>query len=320
MGDSGWEQAADPLVRAHLEDELSRVEKADPFTILRVSFDADDGAVRRAFLNLTKRYHPNRFARRDAEIRRLANEIFLRFNKAHSQLATEASRKVVLAKHGLDKNGAPDRKKSPTQPKGSSGVPTQQIPQQKPGKVGSGPHPTQTAADTQPMAQQPADRSGATRAAKPATVARTVPGRALPVGKPAPRARRSNSPTQPAPPAQVVEQQSADLDAKRELDFEKAVEALKKGDLASSLEELKRIAAERPGERRYRLYLTYARGRKFQMDRRDDEAAAEYRRAIALEPSFELAKRALADLRLDENDKDKDKDKGGLLKRFFGKT
>jgi Flp pilus assembly protein TadD len=103
--------------------------------------------------------------------------------------------------------------------------------------------------------------------------------------------------------------------ATREVAFEEAVAKLKRGDLGSALETFQRIAAERPGERKYRLYLTYTRGRVYLLERRDEDAQSEFRRALAIDGTFEPARKALESMKGPPED-----DRGGFFKKFFGKS
>nr|MBA3820895.1 hypothetical protein [Deltaproteobacteria bacterium] len=65
------------LVRA-LVAEAESLRKLNPFLVLGVGYEASDGDVRTAFGELTKRYHPDRFARYDSvELRQVAAEIFI---------------------------------------------------------------------------------------------------------------------------------------------------------------------------------------------------------------------------------------------------
>jgi len=77
-----------------LRQELERLKFADPFLVLGVAPSADAPAIRWAFLELTKRYHPNRFARERQEVRELANEVFLLVRRAYDVLSNEDRRRT----------------------------------------------------------------------------------------------------------------------------------------------------------------------------------------------------------------------------------
>ena len=78
--------ADDGAVRAALGQELTRLQKAEPAAALGVARDASPDDVRARFLALVKVYHPNRFARRPADVVRLANEVFLLLRRAAQRL------------------------------------------------------------------------------------------------------------------------------------------------------------------------------------------------------------------------------------------
>ena len=80
---------SDESVRATLEQELRRLTGARPLAALGLADCASAEMVRARFLELTKRHHPNRFARRPPDILRLANEVFLRLKEAYERVARD---------------------------------------------------------------------------------------------------------------------------------------------------------------------------------------------------------------------------------------
>src|SRR4030095_7893178 len=80
-------------IGVRLRQEFERLKFADPFLVLGVAPSADAPAIRWAFLELTKRYHPNRFAREPGDIRELANEVFLVIRRAYEVLSDEQRRR-----------------------------------------------------------------------------------------------------------------------------------------------------------------------------------------------------------------------------------
>lgn len=95
---------------SRLKAELGRLKAVDPFKALGLPQNADGEAVRRAFLNLTKIRHPNRFARESAEIRDVANELFLVIRRAYDVLSSEEGRKQWRERLGA---GSVDRTPTP---------------------------------------------------------------------------------------------------------------------------------------------------------------------------------------------------------------
>jgi curved DNA-binding protein CbpA len=73
--------------------------KMNPFQLLGLPTTATDGEIRTAFGELSKRYHPDRFARYESfEIRELANEVFMLLRDAYRDVADAASRKKLMQK------------------------------------------------------------------------------------------------------------------------------------------------------------------------------------------------------------------------------
>jgi hypothetical protein len=91
----------DGALRDELSRELARLRASTPFEVLGVAAEASIAEVRASFLALTKRLHPNRFARRDPSILRLANEIFLLVRAAYEKaraprVPSEVSRSIDM--------------------------------------------------------------------------------------------------------------------------------------------------------------------------------------------------------------------------------
>jgi tetratricopeptide (TPR) repeat protein len=93
-------QGTDAEVWALLEAELERLGRVDPFEALGLEYEANEADIRRAFLTATKVFHPNRFARRDREVLRVANEVYLRVKQAYQAIEQPEPRSRVLAKLG----------------------------------------------------------------------------------------------------------------------------------------------------------------------------------------------------------------------------
>lgn len=106
--DAGLDDGA-PLASAEtdlvaaLSAELRSLRKLNPFQILGVDRNSDDAAVRAAFGALTKRYHPDRFARYDSTaVRNVAAEIFILIRDAYRRVVDLDARKATANK--LDGN------------------------------------------------------------------------------------------------------------------------------------------------------------------------------------------------------------------------
>lgn len=82
----GKERSLSELV-AELHAQLFELRSKDDFEVLGLDRSADDDTVRLAYLELSKRYHPHRFARyRSAEASRLANEIYVSVQAAYGRV------------------------------------------------------------------------------------------------------------------------------------------------------------------------------------------------------------------------------------------
>ncbi len=115
--------AEQDLVRALLS-EADSLRKLNPFLVLGVGYEASDDDVRAAFGELTKRYHPDLFARYSStELRQTAAEIFILIRDAYRKLVNEAGRVQALA--GLGRPAAPRAipLRAPTPPPISVGPP-----------------------------------------------------------------------------------------------------------------------------------------------------------------------------------------------------
>jgi len=101
LGDSqDMISAEQDLIKALLS-EAESLRKLNPFLVLGVGYEASDTDVRAAFGELTKRYHPDLFARYESsELRQVAAEIFILIRDAYRKLGDEAARAQALAALG----------------------------------------------------------------------------------------------------------------------------------------------------------------------------------------------------------------------------
>ena len=86
-----------------------------------------------------------------------------------------------------------------------------------------------------------------------------------------------------------------------------------RGRFQESREEFHRLAISCPAEKKYRVYMHYARGREYAANNEIERAKAEYRRALALDPEHRMALGALQEL---GGSKPASR---GLFSRLFGK-
>ncbi len=74
-----------------LQTVLDTLHGADPYLVLNVDSSVSEKAARAAFLQATKRWHPNRFARFSEPVHDIATEIFLLFRSAYDSVRSEIS-------------------------------------------------------------------------------------------------------------------------------------------------------------------------------------------------------------------------------------
>lgn len=118
-----WIAAERDLIKA-LWGELTSMPKLNPFQLLQVSYDADTQQVRTAFGELSKKYHPDRFARFESfEIRELSSEVFILVRDAYRLISTSTGRSKVLAGLDLSQSVAAVKAPSATSPQSPPPVP-----------------------------------------------------------------------------------------------------------------------------------------------------------------------------------------------------
>lgn len=92
-------QAASSELVAALWKELSAIAKLKAFQVLECPPNASANEIRKAFAIMTKRYHPDRFARYDSdEIKHLSSELFLLIRDAYQELTKQAKRSKPIPK------------------------------------------------------------------------------------------------------------------------------------------------------------------------------------------------------------------------------
>ena len=90
--------AAETELLVALTSELDSLKRLNPFQVLGLGYEATDADVRAAFGELTKRYHPDRYARfQSTDLRNLAAEIFILIRDAYRRLGDAGARAQVRA-------------------------------------------------------------------------------------------------------------------------------------------------------------------------------------------------------------------------------
>lgn len=325
-----------------LEAEAESLRKLNPFLVLGVGYETTDADVRAAFGELTKRYHPDRFARYQSQkLRQIAAEIFILIRDAYRRLADDKGRQQVLATLGPK---IPTR--AQTQPRGSGtpaaavvpphraqtqpGVqpppPAAVVPPKQPGPLRvPASIPPKPPSDV-PTALNPHD-APTNQSGKPAELANTelakaddsmaipVERRTPPRGAPAVTDRLGRAPSPTAATDKLAQQPSrkpAPTDGGVDMT---ALEALlDEGKLDDALAGYRLLTKKHPGDKAVRAGIELAEGLKALLVRDRMEAAQRFEAALELDPSNERAARELADMRRQATNERK-----GLLSRLMGK-
>lgn len=109
------ELSADDRKRlAVLKAELGRLKERDYFQRLDLSHDADERAVRAAFRERAREFHPDRYAAHPDEVRDLAQEIFLVLNEAKKKLRSAAVREQLRKAHAASAPASVPRRRTTT--------------------------------------------------------------------------------------------------------------------------------------------------------------------------------------------------------------
>jgi curved DNA-binding protein CbpA len=324
-------EAETELVRA-LEAEAESLRKLNPFLVLGVGYETTDADVRAAFGELTKRYHPDRFARyQSSQLRSLAAEIFILIRDAYRKLADDKSRAQVLATLKPQGPKFPRAATPPPLPpppttgaiprvKTPPPIPKISVPASIPPRppAGQSAHdaptnasaydaPTNPSGKTAELAhtelaraeQLPERRSGAIRRVTPlGGVEKIQDAKSGPIRMPA-------QPTTPLAPGPV----KTDGDVAGDADA-----LVEQGRLDEALASYRAASKKSPNDRAFRAGIELVEGLKALAQRDRLEAAQRFEAALELDPSNERAARELAEMRRQATNERK-----GLLSRLMGK-
>lgn len=301
-----------------LEAEAESLKKLNPFLVLGVGYDTTDEAVRHAFGELTKRYHPDRFARyQSVKLRQVAAEIFILIRDAYRRLADERSRQQVLATlrpRIANRPASEPRGVGPPQ-RPSTRMARVNVPPRVPEpEPAAGPHdaPTNPSAKTSEIANT--------------ELAKSDRDLAVPVEKAQDDRRdpRSFEPTRPMPPQGGVSTdrlpppgspRKSGTTAVQEPVDTSAVELLvEQGKVDEALAQYKVLAKKHTQDRGVRAGIELCEGLRALAERDRLEAAQRFEAALELDPSNERAARELAEMRRQATNERK-----GLLSRLMGK-
>lgn len=293
--------------------ELKSLQRLNPFQVLGVGYEAGDNEVRGAFGELTRRYHPDRYAKYPSlDLRKLAAEIFILIRDAYRKIDTDGGRQKELATLGRSAvpRAVPNRESSkahqaapPPLPRGTTAAIPKITPRTTPAlgvPAVSQPIPTvpvpAAAPTTQPM---PAGVPASSAVTQPLAAADSPPTAATAIG-----ARGAAQPARPnlgGGDGKDLDQSALDT----LLDEGKYDEALA----------LCRLAGKRnPHDRAARGGAELAEGLRALAGKDRMEAAQRFEAVLEIDPSNERAARELADMRRLATNERK-----GLLTRLLGK-
>lgn len=304
LGDSDDVVAAEQDLVKALLSEAESLRKLNPFLVLGIGYEATDADVRAAFGELTKRYHPDLFARYEStQLRQVAAEIFILIRDAYRRLGDETGRAQALG--ALGRTAAP--RALPFRAPTASPIPVAPPPR----KAGTGQQPPlprpeaiPPRAHTDPTKPPPSGdattvRPGETPTAPPRQHVSTPP-MAVPVRPPARVAPK------PTPPPAVVTEQHSDGNGLDEM--------LDAGKFDEAVAAYKVLSKKHPNDKSYRAGVELAEGLRALAARDRMEAAQRFEAALEVDPSNERAARELADMRRQATNERK-----GLLTRLMGK-
>jgi hypothetical protein len=302
-----------------LEAEAESLRKLNPFLVLGVGYETTDADVRAAFGELTKRYHPDRFARyQSVKLRQIAAEIFILIRDAYRRLADEKSRQQVVATMG---NRVPTR--AQTQPRVSGGhtpLPPTPPPPRKSAdmRVAVPPQiPPKVSTHDIPTRQSPHD-APTNPSVKSAELAGTELAKAdqlaIPVEQ-APTSRTTTTPAHGVPTERMSARKSGSGPIATEpLDMTNLDAMLDEGKFDDALTGYRVLQKRHPQDKAVRAGIELCEGMRAMAARDRMEAAQRFEAALELDPSNERAARELADMRRHATNERK-----GLLSRLMGK-
>lgn len=332
--------AAEAELVGALEAELTGLRALNPFQVLGLGYEVTDQQVRAAFNDLTKKYHPDRFARFESErARALAGEIFILVRDAYRKLADAQTREITRTalKAPASRSGRP------TPGVGTSQVsppPTPGAPSPPASPAGAGARPPSAPPRSQPP-PLPADATGAIDPSKVLSF-RSSGAHPLAGAPPAPppppppsKAARPGPPPPPAPPEPPTSGLSADAlfgdvaspasppagaPSPKPLDLgvspmlARAEQLLDAGRFEEAALAYDAATRSHPTDRHARVGRELARGLQKLVEGDRINAAQFFEAALEIDPMNERAARELAAMRRAATDARK-----GLLGKLLGK-
>lgn len=311
-----------------LSSEIDSLRRLNPFQVLGLGYEAGDLDVRAAFAELTKRYHPDRFARyQSAEPRRLAAEIFILIRDAYRKLGDPQTRATTLAAIGRvgDPRAIPVMRTGavPVMRTGASQV------------VSRASIPARPEHSPLPVAHVPptsAAGSGAQQALSGASGSSSMPSASVLAGptvsasapQPPPLPSRASAPPHHAqgaasspssqPNARATTGAAPPVKPISDIEFAHLEQLLDAEAYDEALATFKSLAKRAPQDRHVRAGIELCEGFLAFAARDRLEAAQKFEAVLEIDPSNERAARQLAEMRRQATNERK-----GLLSRLMGK-
>jgi len=310
VADSGLDDgedfaAAETELVGALTAELASLQLLNPFQVLGVSYDVGDPEVRAAFGELTRRYHPDRYAKYPSlELRRLAAEIFILIRDAYHKIDHEPGRQKELAVLGRHRAGAArEPARSPGLP---ARVPSSAVSPNQRGLVGAGARAT-------PAGGVPIQNPPLARGAAPVVRAATTPP--VPAASVLPEAPAGSPPLGPGAGSATPNAREAGRGGDGKTLHQGAFEALLDGGKFDEALAMCQLAlTSNPGDRTARAGAELVEGLRALGARDRLEAAQRFEAVLGLDPANERAARELAEMRRVATNERK-----GLLTKLLGK-
>lgn len=102
-GFASFEESKHKAIIDHLRKMLRKIKDQDPFQTLGVDKAISEGGLKRAYIKLVKQNHPDAYAYADdPEVRRLANEVFTKIQKAYTTVTRIREGKPPEEKKTID--------------------------------------------------------------------------------------------------------------------------------------------------------------------------------------------------------------------------
>lgn len=326
-------QFSDPAERAvftELEAELSRLREGAAHEVLGVAWDAGVEQIRRAYFGLTKRFHPDVFARYRSEgLRHLAQEIFIHVNRGYDRMrdaAVAAGAGIVAGPALLPHHGwlaawsdLGEEPRTPL-PRPLPRAPSQPVVHEPVMPQAPAPEPAAGFFDelpdmlgASPPAPVPAPPPAPVPAPPPAPVRAAPPPLAVELPEPAPApavpAVVFERPPAAAPPAGPPDPTRSFPTDDEQLSSARALLAEGKHDLAREM--LAKALRAAPRNRSLRALYHVAAGRRLMAQQDAVRAVAQLEAALAHDRDCAEARAALTELQGEQPKK------GGLFKRLF---